>query len=142
MRQTIFAAALALVALPVASSTPPPPPEPQYLKGSECLDPNFARSFYSLDDRHLLVDAGKRHYLIEVWPACWNLDFASVIGFRGDVISNRVCGSVHDAVLVRGEPPCRIQGMKLLSKEEYRQAMNDRAAWRKAHRAAEKAKRD
>ena len=135
-----------MAALPAVAATPtdapaPEAPKSRYLKGGECLDPTFARSYYALDRRRLLVDAGSRKYLIEVAPSCWNLDFANAIGFRGDLASNRVCGSAHDEVLVRGEPPCRIERMELLSKEQYRQAIEERDAYRKARKAEAKAKK-
>jgi hypothetical protein len=41
------------------------------LRGSECLEPDSARGFVGLDDRHLLIDAGRNRYLIQVAPACW-----------------------------------------------------------------------
>jgi hypothetical protein len=111
------------------------------LRGAACLDPSYARNFVDLDRRTLLVDAGRNHYLIEVSPACWNLGTASVVGFRGDPVSNRVCGAALDAVLVRGSAPCRIERMRLIGRDEYRQALRDREAWRKqrqAERAAAK----
>ena len=142
MRSVFVLAALVLGALPVLASDPAPtrPPAP-YLRGNQCLDPAFARGFTSLDDRRLLVDAGRQRYLVEVSPSCWNLDFASALGFRGDPISGRVCGSVRDAVLLRGEPPCKIERMQLLDKEQYDAALREREAWLQARRAERKAKR-
>jgi len=108
------------------------------LKGSQCLDPSFTRSFITVDDKHLLVDGGRHRYLIEVSGACWNLDFANAIGFRGDPISGRVCGSPFDAILVRGNPPCLINNMSIISKEEYKAAMQRRSEWLEAHKSAKK----
>ena len=146
MRQIWIPAALTLAVLPAFAAAPAAAPTPdapkRYLKGSQCLDPSFARSFYTLDNRRLLVDAGSRKYLIEVASSCWNLDFANAVGFRGDLVSNRVCGSVHDAIIVRNEPPCRIERMELLSKEQYQQAIQERDAWRKAKREAAKKKQE
>ena len=136
---TALAATLAGPAGAVPGDTPRAPP----LRGHDCLDPGFARGFTTLDHRSLLVDAGRNRYRIEVSPSCWNLDTASVVGFRGDPVSNRVCGSSMDAVLVRGSVPCRIERMTLLSKEQYRQALDEREQWRrqrKAERAAAKKK--
>jgi hypothetical protein len=43
---------------------------------------------------------------------------------------------------VRGEPPCRIQRMSLLTKDQYRHLQLDQAAARKARREAAKEKQD
>ena len=52
---------------------------------------------------------------------------------------NRVCGTAFDAVLTRGGVPCQIQSMRVISKDEYAQALREREAARKARRAARKA---
>jgi hypothetical protein len=144
MRQRIFAATLVLAALPALASAPGPAPEAPIrvgvLRGSECLDPTLVRGFHSLDRNQVIVDAGRHFYRIEVASSCWNLRFASVIAFRGDIVSGRVCGTPHDEILVRGEPPCRIQAMSLMTKDEYKQLQLERAAERKARREAAKKK--
>jgi hypothetical protein len=142
----LAAAVLSSFALSAAALAPAAPARPTTspLRGHDCLEPAFARSYVDLDHRSLLVDAGRNRYLIEVTPSCWNLDTTSVIGFRGDPISNRVCGAAMDAVLVRNSIPCRIEHMRLLSREEYLQALHEREEWkrqRKAERAAAKRKR-
>lgn len=123
-----------LVAPAFASHTRDGRPPLQTLRGADCLKPEFARGFIDLDDRSILVDSGRRRHLIEVSGSCWNLDYASIISFRGDPISNRVCGSAFDAVLVRGSPPCRITRMELISKEEYELALREREELRRARR--------
>jgi hypothetical protein len=142
MRQRILAATLVLAALPALASAPGPAAETpvRHLRGSECLDPNLVRGFHSLDRNQVIVDAGRHFYRIEVAPSCWNLRFASVIAFRGDIVSGRVCGTPHDEILVRGEPPCRIQAMSLMTKDEYKQLQLERAAERKARRESAKEK--
>jgi hypothetical protein len=128
-------AASTLAAAPAA----PPRQDTRWLRGGQCLDPAYARGFIGLDDRRLLVDAGRNRYLVEVSPSCWNLDFANAIGFRGDPVSGKVCGGLLDAVLMRGEPPCRIERMELLSKEQYQAALREREEWRRAQREQRKA---
>lgn len=111
--------ALCLAALPAtlpASST---------LRGSECLDPDMARSWIDLDGRTILVDAGRHKYRIEVSPACSALGYSSMLGFKGDPISGRVCGVLGDAVVTR-EYSCRIEHMELIDKAQYKQALEDR----------------
>ena len=143
MRQTILATTLVLAALPALASAPAPAAEApgRFLRGSECLDPSLVRGFHTLEHNQVIVDGGRRFYRIEVAPSCWNLRFASVIAFRGDLVSGRVCGTIHDQILVRGEPPCPIQGMSLMTKDQYKQMQLDQSAARKARREAAKEKR-
>ena len=142
MRTPSLIAALVLCAgaFPALAATPAQPAA-VWLHGHDCLDPAQARGYADLDRGRLLVDAGRKRYLVEVTPSCLNLDVAMVIGFRGDPISNRVCGGPMDAVLVRHSIPCRIERMQLLSKEEYRQALLDYQAQLRARRAERKARR-
>jgi hypothetical protein len=142
MRQTILAAAFVLAALPALATAPTPEAPRRYLRGSECLDPTLVRGFHTLEHNQVIVDAGRHFYRIEVPSTCWNLRGASVIAFRGDIASGRVCGTLHDEILVRGEPPCRIQRMSLLTRDQYRQLQLDQAAARKARREAAKEKQD
>jgi hypothetical protein len=142
MRKMLVSAALLVLSPALASAPADPAPGARTLRGGECLDPAFARGFTAMDNRHLLVDAGRRHYLLELEASCWNLDFANAIGFRGDPVSQRVCGGFNEAVVFRGERPCRIERMSLLGKDEYKAALHDREAWRKAHRSPVKPKDD
>ena len=136
MKITAFASVLALA---LAASTSVAAQETPYLRGSQCLDPDFARNWIELDDRTILVDAGRNRYRIEVAPACSSLSFTSLLVFRGDPISGRVCGNLGDAILTR-DYPCKIERMQLISKAEYKQAVDDRAAERKRRKAMRKSK--
>jgi hypothetical protein len=122
-----------------AAPAGPPRQDTRWLRGGQCLDPAYARGFVGLDHRRVLVDGGRNRYLIEVAQSCWNLDFASAIGFRGDPVSGKVCGGVLEAILVRGEPPCRIERMEVLSKAQYKAALDEREEQRRAKRAERKA---
>lgn len=128
-----------VLALGLAASTSVAAPETPYLRGSQCLDPNFARNWIELDDRTILVDAGRNRYRIEVAPACSSLSFSPLLVFRGDPISGRVCGNLGDAILTR-DYPCKIERMQLISKAEYKQALDDRAAERKRRKEMRKSK--
>jgi hypothetical protein len=129
------------VAASVAAAAPDSRPRPPALRGNQCLDPDFTRDFTSLDDHRLLVDNGRHRYLIEVSASCWNLQHTSFIGFRGDPVFNRVCGSRLDAILTSDRVPCRIERMTLLSREEYAQALAQHRADKLARRAQRKATR-
>ena len=112
---------------------------PPLLRGMQCLDPDQARGWINEDDRHILVDAGRHKYRIEVASACTALGYSQIISFRGDPVLGRVCGGLSDAVITR-DYPCRIEQVDLLSKEAYKQALTDREALRKARKAARKSK--
>lgn len=135
-RPLLSALLLAALALPAAASHnrdtgPRPPP----LRGLECLDPDFARSFNTIDDQRLLVDAGRKRYVLQISGSCWNLDHTPVIEFRGDPISERVCGNAFDAVLVRGGThPCRIESMQLIDKATYKALLNEGRDYRRMRR--------
>ena len=136
MKITAFACVLVLGLAATSSVAAPGTP---YLRGAQCLDPDFARGWVELDDRTILVDAGRYRYQIEVAPACTSLSFNSLLVFRGDPVSGRVCGSVGDAILTR-DYPCKIESMQLISKAQYKQALDDRAAERKRRKAERKSK--
>ena len=128
-----------VLALGLAMSASAGSPDSPILRGSQCLDPDFARSWVELDDRTVLVDAGRNKYRIEVGGACTSLSFTPLLVFRGDPVSGRVCGGLGDAILTR-DYPCRIERMQLISKAEYKQAIDDRAAERKRRKAERKSK--
>ena len=123
----------------LAAAPATPRPSGPYLRGGQCLEPASARGFTALDDRRVLVDGGRNRYLIEVSQSCWNLDFANALGFRGDPVTGKVCGGVMDAILLRGEAPCRIQRMQVLDKEQYQAALRERDEWQRARRAQREA---
>jgi hypothetical protein len=140
----ILALALAVASAAAASGAAPVdtrPPAP-ILRGGECLDPDFARGFTNLGDHTVLVDTGRHVYRLEVSRSCWDIRFTPFVRFRGDPVSNRVCGTAFDAVITRDGFPCRIQRLELLTRDQYKQALADYAAERRAARAARKARRD
>ncbi len=128
-----------VLAMGLATSASAGSADTPILRGAQCLDPNFARGWVELDDRTILVDAGRNKYRIEVASACTSLGFSSLLVFRGDPVSGRVCGNLGDAILTR-DYPCKIERMQLISKAEYKQAVDDRAAERKRRKAERKSK--
>jgi hypothetical protein len=133
----LLAACTAATAATPRDERPRPPP----LRGGQCLDPDFVRSYSALGDRLLLVDTGRHRYRIGLSPSCWNLRYSAWIAFRGDPVGNRVCGTAFDAVIPNSGIPCRIERMQLLSREEYRQARQQYAAERRAEREARRARK-
>jgi hypothetical protein len=89
-----------------------------------CFDPAFARGFQTIDDDVLLIDAGSRHYRVELDGTCHRLDWSAALAFRGDPVTGRVCGRFGDAVLVRGEE-CRIHRVDAITPESYRELLGE-----------------
>ena len=124
-RRTIaLGLALCLASLPSLAAAP------RSLRGADCLDPTLARSWIDLDDRTLLVDAGRRKYRLEITPACTALSYSPWLGFKGDPVSGRVCGIIGDSIVTR-DYSCRIERMELLDKAQYKQALESRKSSRK-----------
>ena len=108
-----------------ASGARPQPVRLEPLRGPDCLDPDFARSWTDLDERHLLVDAGRLKYLIELPANCSPVHWSPFLLLRGAPISGRVCGSLGDAVITR-EHTCRIESMRLVDEVEYKALLESR----------------
>ena len=98
---------------------------PGRLRGADCLDPSTARTWTDLGRDTILVDAGRKKYRIHISPACAALNFSPELGFRGDPINGRVCGTIGDSVVTR-DYTCRIDGMELLDKDQYKLALEQR----------------
>jgi hypothetical protein len=95
---------------------------------SECLDPARARSWHLIDSDELLVNAGRKHFHLELAPSCPELAFADSIAFRAGGGVSRICGGARDEVIaLRRSPaviPCRIARVTPLTKEDYKARMN------------------
>jgi hypothetical protein len=118
---TIRAAlALGLVAGLAACAAPGPGAQvrrPLVHGTPDCFDPAFARGYREIEDDVLLVDAGARHYLVEVEPTCWNIDSAVALGFKGDPVTGRVCGRFGDSVSMSNQS-CRVMRVESLTREQ------------------------
>ena len=127
-----------VVTAAASATARPPTDQPPRLQGAQCLDPGLARSWIDVDRDRLLVDTGRYRYLVTLKPACTAMASTQVLRFRGDPVSGRVCGNIGDAVVTR-DYPCQIGRMELISKDQYRQLLDERSAIRKARRDARKA---
>jgi hypothetical protein len=94
---------------------------------SACLDPNRARSWQLIDSDEILVDAGRQKFHLTLTPACIDLSYAQVIGFRSGDGIGRVCGGPLDTLVMPRRAligvPCRIVKVTPLTKEEYKARM-------------------
>lgn len=114
-----------LVLLPLAATAQPAgsgyaPLQPH----SECLDPARVRSWHLIDSTRLLVDAGRRHYLVLLNHACPELGHNPGIVFAGKGPSQRICGYAGEQILPSGSlagslRPCDIQRLLRISREEF-----------------------
>jgi hypothetical protein len=113
---------LALAPLASATAADEHAPAPRNaLRGGDCLDPSSARTWDYVSGDELLVDAGRRKYRVRLAEHCTELGHGSVITFKGDPISHRVCGNVGEAVRV-GRMSCRIERLELIDADAYREA--------------------
>lgn len=85
---------------------------------SECLDPSWVRGWDYVDDDELLVDAGRRKYRIRLAENCFALGTSPALVFKGDHVSNRVCGHAGETIIV-GHDRCRIRSVERLDDATY-----------------------
>lgn len=119
---------LGVSALPVGAAvgTPAQPLRPL----SECLDPQQARGWSRLDDGTVVVDAGRRKFLIRLPMRCPDLDHTPILNFRPAAGNSRLCGNATEALLgdARGgvQIPCDIASIESLTPDDYRARMDER----------------
>lgn len=92
---------------------------------SACLDPGRARSVALQGNDRLLVDAGRRHFLIDLAWACPQLGNQPELRFEARNANGRICGDVGDAVTSAkpqrgGLDRCPISRIQPISADEYR----------------------
>lgn len=94
---------LSVAAAPTAEgSTAADPPGNRPLRPmSDCLDPSRVRGYRVLDSSRLLVDAGRRRYLLTLSWSCNELGTHRALAFESRNPSGRICGDLGDAVRPR-----------------------------------------
>ncbi len=119
----VFPALFSLLALasPIVAAADVAPAPRGALRGADCLDPSMARTWDYVSGDELLVDAGRRKYRVHLSEHCTALGHGSVIRFKGDPVSGRVCGNPGEAVRT-GRMSCRIERVELIDAEAYRKA--------------------
>lgn len=116
---------LMALASPIAAAADAAPAPRNALRGADCLDPSMARTWDYVSGDELLVDAGRRKYRVHLSEHCTELGHGSVIRFKGDAVSGRVCGNAGEAVRA-GRMSCRIDRLELIDAETYREATTGR----------------
>lgn len=99
---------------------------------SQCLDPSRARAFLLVDGDRLLVDAGRRHFLIKLRWNCPTLYHATSLDFRSRNAAGRICGDIDEQVSAPVNPAlkldrCRIAKVTQITRDEYRDEINGQA---------------
>lgn len=89
-----------------------------------CLNPAQVRGWSLLPDDHVLVDAGRQRFVIELAEACPGLDHNPFLGFISQRPDSRVCGQRGDQLVPHGSaagarPPCPIHRLRLVEEIEY-----------------------
>lgn len=112
---------LLVLASPIVAAADAAPAPRGALRGADCLDPSMARTWDYVSGDELLVDAGRRKYRVRLAEHCTELGQGSVIRFKGDPVSGRVCGNAGEAVRT-GRMSCRIERVELIDAEAYRKA--------------------
>ena len=97
--------------------------DPHVLKGaSDCLSESLISGFNPLDDRHLVLygSGSRRVFLVEISPACFDLEYRNTLAVIDGDDNGRICGFGRDSIgferFGRVEH-CRIMGMEELSEE-------------------------
>lgn len=90
----------------------------------ECIDPARVRSWALDGDERLLIDAGRRHYLVELSTGCPELGINPFIGFVSRNPSGRICGDIGDRVVPHGSAAagrgwCPIQRVNVIDEAQY-----------------------
>ena len=121
-------AALSLTATSAAvaaEGTPSAPLRPI----SECLDPHHARGWTIVDGDDIVVDAGRRKFLIHFSSSCQDLNWTRLLQFRTAGGSNRLCGYPNEAVLPNDRGgisiPCSIASITSIDAARYKELTTD-----------------
>lgn len=121
-------AALALAATSTAvaaEGTPTDPLRPL----SECLDPQHARGWAIVDGDDIVVDAGRRKFLIHFSASCQDLNWTRLLQFRTAGGSSRLCGYANEAVLPNDKGgmsiPCSIASITSIDAARYKELTTD-----------------
>jgi hypothetical protein len=121
---------LALVLGPLPSSATPADGRSQ-LTASECMYPGHVRSWSLLQDSRVLVDAGRRQFVIELQEGCPGLGHNPFLGFITNHPGGRICGQNGDRLIPHGSAatdrsPCAIRDLRAISKDDYGRYLQQR----------------
>jgi hypothetical protein len=116
-----MAAALALAAMGVAQAAPAARKE---LPHGECLRPDIVNEWNIVDARTITVRNGPHHFVVRTTVACPRADLGGGLVFRPShsdryVGGGRICGGIDEQIVRRSDPPCTIESVTPISKEQF-----------------------
>jgi hypothetical protein len=119
-RLVVAATALAFAALAQAAGPDRPRPTPVI---ADCLDPSRVRTWESVDLDEVVVDAGRRHFHLQLGNACPELAYNHTVVFQASGGIGRICGNLGDRIVLpkRGiaNIPCSISKVTPLDRRQY-----------------------
>ncbi|PWK92677.1 DUF6491 family protein [Fulvimonas soli] len=92
---------------------------------ADCPRINEINEWYIVDGRHAVVRTGPKHFLVTMQGACPRLGLGpSGLLFRASnsnlaVGENRICGEPGETVRSRNQPPCALQSVRAIDKDEF-----------------------
>lgn len=111
-----------------AEGTPAAPLRPL----SECLDPTQARGWAIVEPDAIVVDAGRRKFLLRFGASCPELEWTTRLQFRTAGGGNRLCGHAREAVLPESRGglaiPCTLRSIESIDAARYRALTSPDAA--------------
>lgn len=121
MHRLLILPALLLVTACTGGNTSRPDDATGVSRGPACFEPRDVRTWHNVRGEVIYVDAGRRKYRVDLLEHCLELGNSARMGFRGDVISGRVCGNYGDLVVLP-HATCRISRVSLVDEETYARA--------------------
>ena len=121
MRATMLSVALLLIAAAAHPAQAQSRPIGRVARSNDCIFQSAISSFRALDDRHLvLFGFGEREvYLVELAPACFDVESLSTLGTVDGDMNGQICGYGRDGISFRQSAhreECRITAIERLSK--------------------------
>lgn len=115
--------ALLASAMVVAGDRLPQTPNKPLRPLSKCLDAANINEWHIINDTTITARNGPRHYLIKTTHKCQRLGkYGGGLFFHpsnGSMGEWRICGDIGETVASRDQPPCAVQSVKLISKQQF-----------------------
>jgi hypothetical protein len=101
--------------------------------GGDCIDPGRVRGWAALHGQRVLIDAGRRHYLVELSGSCPQLAEHPFLGYHSNHAAGRVCGRDGDRLVPHGSAAsrrgdCPIRRLRAVDGDEYARIMRQARA--------------
>lgn len=93
---------------------------------SDCLRTDRINQWYVVDHKTVIVKTGPDNYLVKLQSDCPRLGIGQSLRFRANQ-SNRqvgygaICGEAGETLSSRDQPPCAIQSVAKIDKDQFKQ---------------------